>query len=306
MRRVLITGANGLLGQKLIELFEKHKHFKVFATSRGPSRLEKLPVNVEYQALDVSNESQTRAVIDYFEPDTVINTAAMTNVDECEQNREQCEAQNVTAVEMLAKVCQEKAIFLIQLSTDFIFDGAHGPYSETDAPHPISFYGETKLKAEQIIAGVPGLQYCIVRTVLVYGVAKGLSRSNIVLWAKANLEQKKTIKVVTDQWRTPTLAEDLAEGIYLIADQKATGIFNICGDEMMTPHDMALETARYFKLDKKYIEPATAATFSQPAQRPPKTGLIIDKAKSTLGFMPRSFEEGLKLLSTQLKQSGTH
>jgi dTDP-4-dehydrorhamnose reductase len=306
MRRVLITGANGLLGQKLIELFERHKDFKVFATSRGPSRLEKLPVNVEYQALDVSNESQIRAVVDYFEPDTVINTAAMTNVDECEQNRVQCEAQNVHAVDMLARVCLEKSIFLVQLSTDFIFDGASGPYSEEDSPNPISFYGETKLRAEQILANIPGLQYSIVRTVLVYGVAKGLSRTNIILWAKSNLEQKKHIKVVTDQWRTPTLAEDLAEGIFLITNNKETGVYNICGEDMMTPYDMAMETARFFKLDKKYIESATAATFSQPAQRPPKTGLRIDKAKTVLGYKPRSFADGLKILATQLKNTGIH
>ncbi len=302
MKRVLITGANGLLGQKLIDLFEKHKDYKVFATSRGPSRVEKLPVNVEYQAMDISNEAQIRAVFDYFKPEAVINTAAMTHVDDCEQNKEECDRQNVKAVELLTKVCCEQNIFLLQLSTDFIFDGKSGPYKESDTPNPLSYYGATKLKAEEIILHAPGLRFAIVRTVLVYGVARGLSRSNIILWTKDNLEHKKSIQVVTDQWRTPTLAEDLAQGCFLILDKKTTGIYNISGEDMLTPYDMAIATARHFKLDKSLIKKATAATFTQPALRPPKTGLVIAKAKKELDYKPHSFKQGLAIVGEQLLQ----
>jgi dTDP-4-dehydrorhamnose reductase len=127
-----------------------------------------------------------------------------------------------------------------------------------------------------------------------------MSRSNIVLWVKESLEQKKTIQVVNDQWRTPTLAEDLAIGCYLAAKKRAKGIYNISGKDFMTPYDIAIKTATYFKLDKSLINPTHSGDFVQPAKRPLKTGFIIEKARRELGFEPRSFQEGLALLSKQI------
>lgn len=301
MDRILITGANGLLGSKLIDLYGKHKDHTIFATSRGINRLQKLPSNATYQALDISEESQVEAVLSYLTPQAVIHTAAMTNVDQCELNHEECQRQNVAAVEILARVCSKMGIFLLHLSTDFIFDGKNGPYKETDKPAPISFYGQTKLKAEQVIQSTEGLKWAIARTVLVYGYAEGLSRSNIVLWARQNLMAGKEIQVVDDQWRTPTLAEDLAMGCYLIADKAARGIYHISGPEMYTPYDIAMAVADHFKLNKKLIKKANAGTFTQPASRPPRTGFIIDKARNELNYKPHSFKEGLALLQSQLE-----
>jgi dTDP-4-dehydrorhamnose reductase len=305
MDRVLITGANGLLGSKLIELYGKHKDHIIFATSRGVNRFQKLPSNATYQALDIAEESQVEAVLSYLAPQAVIHTAAMTNVDQCELNHEECLKQNVTAVEILSRVCSKMGIFLLHLSTDFIFDGKNGPYRETDKPAPISFYGQTKLKAEQIIQSTTGLQWAIARTVLVYGYAPGLSRSNIVLWARQNLMAGKEIQVVDDQWRTPTLAEDLAMGCYLIVDNASKGIYHLSGPDLFTPYDIAQAVADHFKLDKKLIHRANAGTFSQPASRPPRTGFIIDKARTELGYSPHTFKDGLALLQSQLEAQST-
>jgi dTDP-4-dehydrorhamnose reductase len=132
-----------------------------------------------------------------------------------------------------------------------------------------------------------------------------MSRSNIVLWVKNSLEQKKPIRVVTDQYRTPTLAEDLAIGCLLAAEQKATGIYHVSGEEMMTPYDIAIRTAEFFGLDKTLISPTDASQFTQPARRPMRTGFIIDKAKLELGYEPHSFSEGLAIVKSQLGETAS-
>jgi dTDP-4-dehydrorhamnose reductase len=187
----------------------------------------------------------------------------------------------------------------LHLSTDFIFDGKEGPYKEDAQPNPLSYYGNSKWEAEKIVQQL-ATPWAIARTVLVFGISETASRSNIILWVKKSLEEGKNIKVVDDQWRTPTLAEDLAMGCWLIANQKATGIFNISGKEMLTPYDMAIATADFFKLDKSFITRTDASGFSQPAVRPPKTGFVIDKAREVLGYEPHSFMEGIEILAQQM------
>jgi dTDP-4-dehydrorhamnose reductase len=116
----------------------------------------------------------------------------------------------------------------------------------------------------------------------------------MVSWVQNNLSQGKPIKVVSDQWRTPTYVEDLAKGILLAIENKAKGIYHISGEELLTPYDMAMATAAYLALDSNLIEKVNASIFVQAAKRPAKTGFIIDKAKKELGFRPLSFKEGLK------------
>jgi dTDP-4-dehydrorhamnose reductase len=297
--KVLITGANGLLGQKLTTLLETDHSVQLVSTARA--KLNFQLNRGEFIPLDITQAVMVDEVISKVKPDVIINTAAMTQVDQCESERELCWLNNVTAVENLVKACEKNKIHMIHISTDFIFDGTHGPLDESEKPNPLSYYGESKLAAEEIVIKSK-TEWAILRTVLVFGVTKDMSRSNIVLWVKKSLEEGKTINVVNDQWRTPTLAEDLAMGCYLAAVKKAKGIYNISGDEMLTPYDIAIRTAEYFKLDKTLIKAADSSTFKQPAQRPPKTGFIIDKAKRDLGFKPHSFQEGLAVLARQLGQ----
>lgn len=298
--KILVTGSNGLLGQKLVELIAGQKEHHVIATAK--SKLVLALPDVEFYALDITKQNEVNEVLTRTKPDVVINTAAMTQVDQCESEKEKCWLNNVTAVSYLVDACKKINAHLVHVSTDFIFDGTHGPLDETEKPNPLSYYGQSKLEAE-VIVQQSELSWAILRTVLVYGVTKDMSRSNIVLWVKKSLEDGKRINVVNDQWRTPTLAEDLAMGCYLAATQKAKGIFNISGSEMMTPLDIALATADYFKLDKSLIHPTDSTQFTQPAKRPAKTGFIIEKAKKELGYKPHSFHEGLAILANQIKSN---
>ena len=298
--KILITGANGLLGQKLVALIAPMTDVDLVATSRGESRIAGISDPFTYDSMDVGESQNVMEVISRHKPNVVIHTAAMTNVDQCENDHEGCLLMNVQAVENVVKACEENDSFLVHLSTDFIFDGEDGPYTETDSPNPVSFYGDSKLKAEELVQN-SSLSWAIARTILVYGITPGMSRSNIILWVKKSLEEGKHINVVTDQWRTPTLAEDLAMGCYLIASKKAEGVFNIGGKDLLTPYDMAIMVANYFDLDKSFISEADSSTFSQPAKRPPRTGLTLDKSREILGYDPRSFEEGIDLLASQLE-----
>lgn len=298
-KTILITGSNGLLGQKLVDLLSKEENIRLIATAKGDNRLPNQEGYV-YQSLDITDSQQVNEVFAAYKPQIVIHTAAMTNVDTCESDLEGCESLNVKAVEYLVNACEKHGSFLCHLSTDFIFDGADGPYDEEATPNPISIYGESKLKAEKIIQA-SSIRWAIARTVLVFGIVPDMSRTNIILWVKKSLEEGKQINVVTDQFRTPTLAEDLAMGCWLIAQKEAEGIFNISGEELLTPYEMAIQTAEYFHLPKELIKPADSSTFTQPAKRPPRTGFILDKAKRVLGYQPRSFIEGIALLAKQIQ-----
>ena len=295
--RVLVTGANGLLGQKLCELLDAESGVELIATARGNSRMSLQ--RGKFLTLDVTRQDDVEMVISESKPDVVIHTAAMTQVDQCETDQEVCWLNNVTAVNYVGKACEHVEAHLIHLSTDFVFDGSHGPLDELEKPNPISHYGKSKLASELEVEDLRN-PWTIIRTVLVYGVTRDQSRSNIVLWVKKSLEEGKTIRVVNDQWRTPTLAEDLAVGCWLAARKKALGIFHVSGSEMMTPYEIALRTADHFGLDQSLIRETNSTEFRQAAARPPKTGFIIEKARRELGYEPRTFREGLALVAAQL------
>ena len=299
---LLVTGANGLLGQKLVERLLEKGNFNVLATGRGRCRLPQEWTGYNYAQMDITDPYQIYEVFSKYKPKVIVHCASMTNVDQCETDRDECYAQNVKAVSHLVKACEINNTHLIHLSTDFIFDGKNGPYKEDDLPNPINYYGETKLLSEEVVKK-SSVDWSIVRTGLVYGITNDMSRSNIVLWVKGALENGKELQLVDDQLRTPTLAEDLAEGCILIAEKTATGVFNISGNDFLTPYDMALETASFFNLDESKIERSNSSVFSQTAKRPLKTGFIIDKATKELNYWPRSFKEGIALLAKQLKYS---
>ena len=297
MKRVLITGANGLLGQKLIERYKNLNNISIIATGRGKDRNP--TGNHKYATMDLTDSESVIKVIKNYRPNTVINCAAMTQVDDCELNPDECYRQNIHTVGNLLEVHQYVPFHLIHLSTDFIFNGKDGPYREEDPPDPLGIYGTSKLKSEQLI-NKAGIKSTIIRTVLIYGIVPGLSRSNIILWVKKSLEENKHIKVVDDQWRTPTLAEDLAEGCCLVEKKEALGVYNISGREMLSPYDIAIQTAEFFGLNTSTLKRADRSSFKQPAKRPPKTGLVLDKAEKELGYQPHSFKEGLSILKSQL------
>ena len=283
--KVLVTGSNGLLGQKLSDLLLK-ENVDFMATGQGYNRY---PKKMNYQSMDITN-LEDYSVIEDYKPSVIINTAAMTNVDLCESENKACMELNVHSVEKLVSVANKIGAQLIHLSTDFIFDGKKSMYTEDDKPNPLSFYGNSKYLAEQYIIQ-NSHNYSIVRTVLVYGIVADMSRTNIVLWAKGALEKQQEIKVVNDQFSTPTLAEDLAMGCYLIAQQKANGIFHIAGKDYMSIYELVQRVAKHYGLSTDCMTASDSTTLNQPAKRPPITGLDISKAIKQLGYAPHSFEQ---------------
>jgi len=296
--KILITGSNGLLGQNIVQQLIKSKQ-TFLATSKGENRISELP-RVNYQKLDITNKKEVLTIFKSFQPSVVINTAAMTNVDACETEKEACWDMNVNAVEYLIEACKLHNTHLIQLSTDFVFDGEAGPYKETDTPNPLSYYGKSKYEAEQIIQKSGLANWAIARTIIVYGMVEKMSRSNVVLWAKSALEKGDPINVVDDQYRSPTHGSDLASGCLLIAHKKANGIFHLSGKETMSILELVHRVADFYKLDKSVISPIKSTTLNQAAKRPPITGFDLSKAKKELGYNPMSFEEGLALVTQEL------
>ncbi len=226
-------------------------------------------------------------------PEIVVHAAAMTQVDECELNQDACFQVNVRGTLHAIVDAEQFSQFFIYISTDFVFSGAEGNYREEDAMQPVNWYGYTKTEAEALVNAC-AIPWAIVRTCLVYGNSLQGTRSNIINWARAKLSGGEKIKVVDDQVRTPTYVEDLAEGILLVIEKKARGIFHLSGRDTLTPYDMVCATASYFDLDQNLVERVDATNFTQAARRPLKTGFVIDKAINELGFLPGSFEEGLK------------
>jgi len=296
--KIVVTGSNGLLGQNLIALFlEEKEKYEVVGLSRGANRSGR--TDFEYCDIDITNNKKVKKELLRIQPDFIVNTAAMTNVDACEDDKEACYDLNVSAVQCLAAVCLEIKAHLIHISTDFIFDGEKGNYTEEDVPNPLSYYGETKLLSEQLLQEST-IDFTILRTILVYGLVHEMSRSNIVLWVKESLENQKEITIVSDQYRTPTYVEDLAMACKLSIDKKAIGIYNIASSQLLSVYDIAQEIAAVFQLDKELIKPITTSTLNQTAARPPKTGFDLSKTNRVLGFFPKTFKEDLQRFKLKL------
>ncbi|AFD07814.1 SDR family oxidoreductase [Solitalea canadensis] len=299
-KKVLITGSNGLLGQKLLDKLRNNSTYTVIATAKGVDRY--LEEGYSYESLDVTNHAEVIAIMQKHKPDHVIHTAAMTNVDACESDKELCKKLNVDAVQYFIEACKQTGAHFIHLSTDFIFDGADGPYDENAVANPLSYYGQTKLESELLLIN-SDIAYAILRTIIVYGVVKDMSRSNIILWAKGALEKGQKINVVNDQYRNPTLAEDLADICVLAMEKRAQGIYNASGKDFMSILEIVERVADFWNLDKSLITPISAETLNQSAKRPVKTEFILDKSVKELGYNPHSFEEGLKIVNNQLNHN---
>jgi len=290
--RILITGSNGLLGQKIVNQLS-NSNYSFLATSLGENRNSKCN-SAFYETLDITNIEEIKGCVNKFKPTHIINTAAVTNVDYCEDNIELCNRINSDAVKMLLDISILNNIQLVQLSTDFVFDGKDGPYSETDIPNPLSIYAKSKYKAEQLLVNNEYKNWSIIRTIIVYGEGENLSRSNIVLWAKSALGENKPLTIVDDQFRSPTWADDLAWACIQTSKLNETGVFHISGPKVYSIYELVCEIADFYGNDKKLIKPIKSNTLNQRASRPPITGFDISKAIKVLGYNPKSLKNSLK------------
>ena len=288
MNTVLITGANGLLGQKLCRDFSNS--YKTVATDLHPQSRVSLP-NLSYETLDLTDSRALEFHVRFYEPSLVINAASCTDVDLCEINQSEAWAVNVGGVKNLVNVCRERRIKLIHFSTDYVFDGENGPYSEDDPPNPVNFYGKTKLESENLIKQ-SGIDSLIVRTNVLYGFGEKANK-NFLIWLLERLSAGGQIQVVTDQFNNPTLADNLSECILEMAERNLSGIFHIGGAEYLSRYDFALKVAQKFGFDNVHISPIKTEALKQKAKRPLRGGLTIEKAQSLLETKLLNVEEGL-------------
>lgn len=288
MKNILITGANGLMGQKLCQHFASS--FNTIATDIQPDSFVSIP-NLSYQTLDITDGRSVDFHVRQNKPSIIINAAAYTDVDGCEIHKDTAWTINVGGVRNLIRVCQDHEIKLIQLSTDYVFDGENGPYSEDDPPNPVGFYGQTKLNSERVIQD-SGIDFAIVRTNVLYGFGENVKK-NFLLWLLEKLSAGEKLKIVTDQFNNPTLADNLSECILEMAQRDISGILHIAGSEYLSRYDFAMKVAKKFGHDTSLISPTTTESLGQQAKRPSHGGLKIEKAQNLLKTKLLNIEEGL-------------
>lgn len=293
--RILITGSNGMLGQRAVQFYASKENIELLATS-----VEEKSVidSVEYVSCDIKSRDEIKKVVYDYCPDFIVHTAAFTNVDLSEKLREDAWKINVKGVEYIAEAARAIDAHIIHISTDYIFDGKEGPYSENAIPNPIGYYGRTKLASENALR-IGGTLFTILRTNVLYGIAPN-SRPDFVRWVVDSLGKEESIRIVSDQINNPTFIDDLVQGIYKIIEFRKTGVYNIGGQEFLSRYDFTLRIADYFNLDKNLITAITTAELNQPARRPLKSGLVILKAETELGYKPHTIIESLAAMKKEL------
>ena len=293
--RILITGSNGMLGQRAVQFYLKNENVELLATSVEEKSLIE---NVDYISCDIKDRNSIKKIILDYCPDFIIHTAAFTNVDLSEKLREDAWKINVKGVEYISEAARAIDTHIIHISTDYIFDGKDGPYSENAIPNPLGYYGRTKLASENALR-ISNTYFTILRTNVLYGIALN-SRPDFVRWVVSSLDENRNIRIVNDQINNPTFIDDLVQAINKIIEFKKTGIFNVGGIEFLSRYDFTLRIADYFNLDKKLITPIRTEELKQSARRPLKSGLIILKAETELGYKPHTIDESFFVMKREM------
>ncbi len=294
MKKVVVTGAAGLLGQHLVkELISK---FNILAIDKNENPFEET-ADLRYLQADLLDWQNIETELQTFAPDIIFNCAAYTDVDGCETNKTLADNLNVGLVEDLLKIQFGK---IIHYSTDYVFDGQSGPYGESDSVNPLGYYGKTKLESEQLLKK-SNKPYLVIRSNVLYGQAKNV-RQNFFTWLLDNLRANKKTQLVTDQFNNPISAGNLAAASLEAAESDISGILHIAGPDYLSRYDIGKIIARRFKLNQRLIEPVTTYLLKQLAPRPRYGGLKIDKAKRLLKTPLLGLEESLVCLESPKEQ----
>ncbi|MCF8306989.1 MAG: dTDP-4-dehydrorhamnose reductase [Ignavibacteriales bacterium] len=285
-KRVLIVGSNGQLGGNLARYYSnKVDQYEVMCSSVEERSLID---NVPYKQVDIKEKNSVKDLFYSFYPDVVLNTAAFTNVDAAESNRNAAWDLNVKAVENLIKYCGPVSARLIHFSTDYVFDGKNGPYSEDDRPSPINYYGRTKLASENLLFS-SDIKYTLIRTNILYGNT-GSGKVDFVTWVVKQIRAGNKINIVDDQIGNPTYVKELVSALADIVERDIDGIYHIAGAEWLSRYDFTLRIARYFNLPEISILRIKTPSLKQAAERPLVAGLKIEKAMTELSYSPQKFE----------------
>ncbi|MDE2142902.1 MAG: SDR family oxidoreductase [Elusimicrobia bacterium] len=283
---LLLTGATGFLGRRLAP--ELAASWRVVRASRSAEGEDSI-------RLDLEDADSVRRAFDRVRPSVVVHCGAVAGPDECEREPERARRVNLDAARVIAQLCGGAKARLVHLSTDLVFDGEKGWYSEDDAPNPISVYGRAKLEAEEaVLSAAPGA--CALRVASVYGRPLG-TRTCFVDELRAALSQGRPIGAFMDQWRTPTAGDRLGEVILrLLADPDLDGVYHWGGADRVTRHESALRLCRVFGYDENLVRPTRASDKRPPAPRPRDSSLDSSRLAAALGLAPTPLDEGFAAL----------
>ena len=293
MKRVLVCGSNGLVGQRLALQFGHTTEYEVLHTSHHRNfHLDRQLF--DYTQLDITNRGDVKSLVMSYRPDVIVNTAAISSVDQCEQQRDAAWRVNVNGIEHLTVAARLIGAKVIHLSTDYVFDGKYGPYAEGDRVNPINYYGKTKLAGENVvIAG--GVPYAILRVILLFGTGVNL-KNNFATWVIENLRAGKRIRCAVDQVCNPTYVGTVANAVLNVIEHDASGLFHVCDADRLSRYEFAAKIAATFAMDGTLIEKVNSADLGQAAPRPLSTGFIVEKASRAFGFAPLTIASGLEAL----------
>jgi dTDP-4-dehydrorhamnose reductase len=299
MKKILVIGSNGLLGQSIVKRF--NSIYEVYGCSIEPENYTNFLLNENFFKLDITSRTDVKNFFMSIQPDIVINTAAYTNVDKCEEDRESCWSVNARSLENIVEACSVFSPILIHISTDYVFDGKNAPYKENDIPNPHGFYGKSKLAAEKVIRESL-LEYLIIRTQILYGTGQNI-KNNFVLWVLEKLKNNQKIQVVNDQIGNPTYVDDVSESIFRLLELNEYGMYHVSGSEECNRFDFAKKIAEVFNLDVSLIEEITTSELKQKAPRPINSTFILDKLYNKTNWLPNNVLNGLNKLKQQLVEN---
>jgi dTDP-4-dehydrorhamnose reductase len=288
--KIFVTGSTGLLGHRVVNLALKAGH-EVIASYIG-----KPPIAGEPVELDLLNLKSIRPTIVRLKPDAIVNTAAYTNVDGCETNKDTARKLNADAIWQVAVAAEEIGAHLTHISTDYVFDGAKGLYKEEDNPRPINHYGRTKLEGEAYVKA-SSAEWCIARTSAIYGW--GGEKKNFATWLLDNLSAGREVRIVTDQCVSPTLNTNLAEIVLEIAEKRLKGVLHTAGASRVGRYEFAIELAKVFNQNLNLIKRAKVEDMLWPAKRPKDSSLDVSKCKKLLNTKPLGSPEALRAMAAQ-------
>lgn len=293
---IAIIGGNSKVASAIIRLFLKETSWTLYVYSTSLS--EHSDERIKYKSIPYADIKSWKEEFLSIRPEYIINTAAMTNVDACEEKKQEAWFANATFVENISRIALITDAHLIHFSTDYVFDGAKGPYTETDQPAPISYYGKSKLAGENAVLKSHA-KNTVIRTNVVYGLSSD-NQQDFVKWILECSEASKSMKIVDDQYSNPTLTDDLALAVKRIIEKQRCGLYHIGGNTFCNRYEFALEIAKIFHLDESLFIPIKTKDLQQDAPRPLMGGLINLKAHTDLGISFSSITEGLVRLRHQM------
>jgi len=293
---IAIIGGNSKIASALIRLLLKETTWNLYVYSMSLQKSSS--ERIVYKAIPYSDIKSWKEEFLSIRPEYIINTAAMTNVDACEEKKQEAWFANATFVEQLSRIALIIEAHFIHFSTDYVFDGRKGPYVESDQPKPISYYGKSKLAGENAVIHSHAFN-TVIRTNVVYGFTNS-DQQDFVKWVLNNADASKQMTIVDDQYSNPTLTDDLALAVKRIIEKKRSGIYHIGGNTQCSRLEFAMEIAKIFHLDTSLFLPIKTKALNQPAERPLMSGLINLKAHTDLGISFSTITEGLVRLRHQL------